>query len=75
MQLTATDLVEGRFGVSLLIGLLAFAVIANVAVKPPASVLPASLALGGAVVLLVQNTLLLVSRQFGEEDAGTVDTA
>lgn len=66
MALTASDVVEGRIGIALLLGFLAFGVIANVIVQPPASIPAAMLALGGAVAILLQNTLTYIS-QWAEE--------
>jgi hypothetical protein len=65
-NLTASDLIEGRIALILLVGYLGFALAAHLLVGRPASALPALVALGGLVTLLVQNSLLAVSRR-GDE--------
>lgn len=62
MTLTHYDVVEGRVGASLLLGFLAFAVIANFVVGTQTAARgPALLALGGAVAIFLQNAMLAVS--------------
>lgn len=66
MTLTHYDVVEGRIGLSLLLGFLAFAVVANYAVGPAAARGPLLIGIGGAFAILLQNALL-AARNFAAD--------
>lgn len=68
MTITHYDVVEGRIGLSLMVGLLAFALIAHLVVGTPMSFLPALVALGGLAVLTIQIGLLYLSRLASSSD-------
>jgi len=68
MILTHYDVVEGRIALALLLGLLGFALLAHLIVGQPVAFIPALIAFGGLVVLMLQNTLLYLSRLVDSED-------
>ncbi|ADQ68459.1 hypothetical protein GL213_14480 [Halogeometricum borinquense] len=67
MTVTHYDVVEGRIALSLMLGLLAVALLAHLIVSSPVSFLPALIALGGLAVLTIQNGLIYLSQVVGSE--------
>lgn len=66
MSVTHYDVVEGRIALSLMLGLLAFALVAHLIVGAPMSAAPALIAFGGLTVITLQNGMLYMGRLVGD---------